>query len=185
MKLPIWKYWPLLENICNAPFGSPLIPVRGLNFAHVPPARDSDCEVVSAGSYKGCALFLLPRETQVRYAAARDPSWAQPACGDAVFTRASLYVRPGKLRPAGEDCAAFPVSLQAVSESERSPPLPPQPPRLWSSLSAWPRRAVGGGCLGLRISSGTSSLASVGGSAHWLVFRAWVAEFADSCQSPG
>lgn len=36
MKLPIWKYWPLLENICNPPFGSPLIPIWGLNFAHVP-----------------------------------------------------------------------------------------------------------------------------------------------------
>lgn len=54
-----------------------------------------------------------------------------------------------------------------------------------ASLGALALQGVGGGCPGLRVSSGTSSLASVGGSAHWLVFRAWVAEFADSCQSPG
>lgn len=78
----------------------------------------------------------------------------------------------------------FPVSLQAESESEGSPPLPPQTPPLWSPLSPWPCRAVEGGCPGLSV-SGTSLLASVGGSAHWLVFRAWVAEFADSCHSPG
>ena len=84
----------------------------------------------------------------------------------------NLPVQPGDAH-VGRGGRLLIPTLQAVSEQRRTRPVPGLLGSVPTAGTAWlDHCGGGGGWAQCELLAGTSSLACVGGSAHWLVFRA-------------